>query len=697
MITKSDNSFARRFSSALLVSVGVYLFACGGGGGGGKFAASEPAVLNALIASNQSLSIDSGGAAGLVTRTLQIQASDPQNLPLTYTIVARPSAGVATLSSTGLLTYSLAFPSSASSDSLQVKISNAVTSTVVSVNVQTDSVSNLDPLLAWQWYLNNKNQYFASNVPAVGSGFDLNMGTLWTSGVKGTNVNVTVVDSGLEIAHEDLSANVVRGDSYNFLNGSTDPTNKVTTGDHGTSIAGIIAAVANNGVGISGIAPKANLRAYNYLTSTQSYAAGAIALGGNRNYSAVLSDVFNFSAGTDSASLYPPDVAEDAISLNTTTLRSGMGALIVKSAGNGFLGMANSAGTQLPGTMNTYCTNSGVTCQNVNQDSDNTLYSTLVVTAVDADSKRSSYASAGSAIWLAGFGGEFGYDSAIIPGNVPNSYKPAMVTTDQSGCNAGYVRSTATGGIHKNLLNKGDGTGTANATCNYTGSFNGTSAAAPTVTGVIALMLQVNPNLTWRDVRHILASTARVVQSSQPAVINTTYFNGSTLVLEQGWVTNAANFHFHNHYGFGLVDASAAVAAARTYVAGSLGVFQSVSQTAAIGATTIGQSFAGLTKTFAMAGLTTVEQAEITFNVGDGYLPYCNQVELTSPSGTKSIVFNMDSAHTSASMGGIRLLSNAFYGEPAAGTWTLKVMNRCASPVQSLSTAVGQQLTVRGH
>jgi subtilisin-like proprotein convertase family protein len=57
----------------------------------------------------------------------------------------------------------------------------------------------------------------------------------------------------------------------------------------------------------------------------------------------------------------------------------------------------------------------------------------------------------------------------------------------------------------------------------------------------------------------------------------------------------------------------------------------------------------------------------------------------------------MDSAHTSASTGGIRLLSNAFYGETAAGTWTLKVINRCASPAQTLSTTTGQKLTIRGH
>ena len=557
-----------------------------------------------------------------------------------------------------------------------------------------------DPLKIWQWHLaNDAAHYFASNLPAAGAAnnFDLNLPAGWSS-TSGQNINVTVVDTGMEVRHEDLANNVVCSGSYNFITGNNNPTNTSTTGDHGTAVAGLIAGVANNSVGISGIAPKANLRGYNFLQSGyQSYANYAISMGSDSTYGAASSDVFNFSAGTDSASLSAPDTTEDAVSVNTITLRSGKGALLVKSAGNGYYGMTNSSGTTI-GT-NTYCTTTGVTCQNVNQDTDNTLYSTLVVAAVDADSKSSTYSTAGSAIWVSGFGGEFGYDTAVNATYTASSSnnKPALVTTDQSGCSAGYVRATATP-VNKNLLNKGDGTATLNTSCNYTATFNGTSSAAPTVTGVIALMLQANSSLTWRDVRHILANTARKVQPAQAAVATTSYFGGTSFTLEQAWVTNTAGFHFHNYFGFGLVDASAAVTAAGTYTAGSLGTLTSVNTTAAIGTTTIPAStITGLSKTFSISGLTTVEQAELTFYVGSGYVPYCNQVELTSPGGTKSILFNMDSAHTSASTGGVRLLSNAFYGETAAGTWTLKVINRCSSPAQTLSTTTGQKLTIRGH
>ncbi len=554
-----------------------------------------------------------------------------------------------------------------------------------------------DPLQNYQWHLKNNGStyYFASNLPASGASnnFDLNLPAAWSS-TSGQNINVTVVDTGMEVKHEDLANNVVCSGSYNFITSTNNPTNTTTTGDHGTSVAGLIAGVANNSVGISGIAPKANLRAYNVLQS-QSYTNYAISFGSSSAYGgAPTSDVFNFSAGTDSLSLSSPDTTYDAAFNNTITLRSGKGALLVKSAGNGFSGMS------LSSESDTTCRASGVTCQNVNQDTDNTLYSTLVVAAVDADSKSSSYSSAGSAIWVSGFGGEFGYDTSVNATYTASSVnnKPALVTTDQSGCSAGYVRSAATS---KNLLDKGDGSSTLNANCNYMASFNGTSSAAPTVTGVIALMLQTNSSLTWRDVRHILASTARKVQPTQPVITTTSYFGGSSFTLEQGWTTNSAGFNFHNYYGFGLVDASAAVTAAGSYVAGSLGTFASITQTLTPGNTAAmtipAASTTGLPLSFSMTGMTTVEQAEFTLYVGSGYLPYCNQVELTSPGGTKSILFNMNSAHTSASTAGIRLLSNAFYGETAAGTWTLKVINRCSSPAQILSTTLGQKLVLRGH
>ena len=82
----------------------------------------------------------------------------------------------------------------------------------------------------------------------------------------------------------------------------------------------------------------------------------------------------------------------------------------------------------------------------------------------------------------------------------------------------------------------------------------GTSFATPIVSGVVALMLEANRDLGWRDIQEILALSAKKVDDS-----NTT------------WGTNGANnwngggMHFSHDYGFGLVDAHAAVRLAETW------------------------------------------------------------------------------------------------------------------------------------
>ena len=118
-----------------------------------------------------------------------------------------------------------------------------------------------------------------------------------------------------------------------------------------------------------------------------------------------------------------------------------------------------------------------------------------------------------------------------------------------------------------------------NTVCNYTSTMNGTSSAAPIVSAASALLLESNPNLTWRDVKHILASTARQVDSSltnteHPSNIyrSLTDFDLSGHVYEQGWVTNGAGYKFHNWYGFGAIDVDAAVAMAKSYSV-NLGTF----------------------------------------------------------------------------------------------------------------------------
>ncbi|KAL8609162.1 hypothetical protein ACOMHN_032378 [Nucella lapillus] len=73
-----------------------------------------------------------------------------------------------------------------------------------------------------------------------------------------------------------------------------------------------------------------------------------------------------------------------------------------------------------------------------------------------------------------------------------------------------------------------------------TNSHSGTSASAPLVSGIIALTLEANPKLTWRDVQHLIAVTSK----PKPLRRHT-----------KDWYTNAAGFHVSLSFGFGMIDA----------------------------------------------------------------------------------------------------------------------------------------------
>ena len=82
-------------------------------------------------------------------------------------------------------------------------------------------------------------------------GFDINIKPVWKNYTTGNpNVIVSVVDSGVDLKHEDLADNCLASGHYNFV----DDNNVIVAESHGTHVAGTIAAVSNNGKGVVGIA-----------------------------------------------------------------------------------------------------------------------------------------------------------------------------------------------------------------------------------------------------------------------------------------------------------------------------------------------------------------------------------------------------------------------------------------------------------
>lgn len=110
-----------------------------------------------------------------------------------------------------------------------------------------------DPYASKQWNLYNDGSHPGGKAEA---GCDINVQPVWSTFTGGSSkVTVAVVDGGVQMDHPDLSAVMVpagEGGSWSFVSGRIGATIEPT--DHGTHVAGAIGAVSNNGVGISGIA-----------------------------------------------------------------------------------------------------------------------------------------------------------------------------------------------------------------------------------------------------------------------------------------------------------------------------------------------------------------------------------------------------------------------------------------------------------
>lgn len=550
-------------------------------------------------------------------------------------------------------------------------------------------------------------------------GEDLNVIGAYQQGVTGEGTIAVVVDSGMAIHHEDLVANVLPGRSINFLPVAdrTDTTSTSNGGDHGTSVAGLIAAEGWNGLGGRGVAPNAGLIAMNFLggTGTQSLRNEMMSHGmaGSGFTPADNVVAFNRSYGFSGPLFRPTDEIDEVIvAYPTQNLRNGLGALNIKSSGNSFL----TANGWPEGNQLCDLAQSGIVqgvprvlgCYDGNWDNGNANFYTVSVGAVNPDGGRVSYSTAGSNLWVAAPSGEYG------------DFEPAMITTDQTTCIRGYSSWAAydsfmnlNGALLDSLgisnfyerwhpFNSPGGILNAefNPSCNYTNTFNGTSSAAPNVSGVVALIAEANPELNWREIRYILAATATQVSPQDPEV--ELQIGDGSFVAHQGWVENAAGYSFNTKFGFGRPNAGAAVELARS---GSISLPPLVEtewvEADLTGPAAIPDNNAdGVSIEIEFAEELTIEGVQFGFDIFSEDLVNTLTgvqdattaasdiaIEVTSPSGTTSVLATSRSglgAYIGLAVNGIGgfayaieapLLTNAFLGEPSQGTWTVRLLD----------------------
>lgn len=364
---------------------------------------------------------------------------------------------------------------------------------------------------------------------------------------------------------------------------------------HGTAGAGVAAARDDGSTCGVGAAYRAGLAGLRLIAGPTTDADEAAAL--THHYDSI--HIFSNSWGPKDDGLRlegPGPLTLTALKDGVTNGRNGLGNIYVWAAGNG---RSHS--------------------DNVNFDGYANSRFTIAVGAIDHTGVQAWYSEPGAAV---------------------------LVTAPSSGDNIGIVTTDLLGAD-----------GASSSDC--TSSFGGTSSAASLVSGVVALMLQANPDLNWRDVQHILVETA--VQNDP---------------TDSDWTPNGAGHLINHKYGFGRVDTQAAVSAARNWanVAGATRVSSGIIN---VDQPIPDNSAAGVTSRFSVDENIILEHVEVVFDAthtSRGDL----EIVLTSPSGTQSVLAERH-PDSGDNYNVWKFVTVRNWGESSAGPWTLKVADRWAT------------------
>lgn len=507
----------------------------------------------------------------------------------------------------------------------------------------------VDPIENQAWHLENTGQRSYALVGGM-RGEDINGKVSHLAGHRGEGIKIAISDNGVEIFHPDLVHNSWFGQhrNYSYQNSdywNSDPTpdGDVDTDAHGTAVTGIIAATFNNSLGSRGIASKAEFGGFLYigtpydLTKTLDQTNGPF-------------DIFNFSYGRNTCFFQDlPDALILQLDYGVSNLRSQKGAIYIKAAGNEYFAPLSSC---IEGESGYYFGNS-------NLEEDNSYPFIIVVGANTAYGNTASYSTPGSSLWISAPGGDYGINY------------PAIITTDLTGCSKGFANS-------ESGYNNFDEGKIDNDNCDYTSTMNGTSAAAPMVSGAVGVILGVRNDLTWRDVKYILALSARKVDENRSEMASHP-LSAKTLdraVYEHAWQQNGAGFHFHNWYGFGALDIDKAVAVAQNFPSLGNSIFSTTwrNESPALNEMIPDNNPEGVISTISVEDNLSIEAVQIRVTIEH---PHASElgIILESPSGMKSTLLYYNSGMIQTDLIDEILLSNAFLGESAQGDWKLKVFD----------------------
>ena len=429
-------------------------------------------------------------------------------------------------------------------------------------------LSGGDSFLQDQWHLYNIGQnpfgVDISPTPRV----DLNVVPAWRKvittdagkiQVDGSGVKIAVMDTLVDFMNPDLKDRKYTPEDADseFMNVEfqEDWLKNINMLFHGTAVAGIIGSTGMNSAGVRGIAFNSmitgftigdaknygddELFGFNTIERSESYVAG------HPEY-----NIINASFGdVEFSSSASEHSYIDAFYENNTALIHSMGNSYEDDEMDDYVENHN-----LPEEYETKlstCSNYSTDCTFMLTDTMSRHPYVINTAAVTASGKKSTYSSATAGLWISGFGGEYGY---LKPSPITPVTEAAIVTTFTGMNNVPPDKYHDTGSP---WLESGP-----EEKKYYTATMNGTSAASPTVSGVVALAYQVKPDMTIGQLRYMLAKTGRndnVFDSMKYGPVTATDSAGEQVITDPGWIDNAAGLRFSNFYGFGLVDAAALV------------------------------------------------------------------------------------------------------------------------------------------
>ena len=450
--------------------------------------------------------------------------------------------------------------------------------------------------------------------------------TIWDE-YTGLGVNVGVYDTGVDYTHADLDGNY--DSSLHVEDNLGNPVDPFPSagGAHGTACAGLIAAEAGNGEGGVGVAHGATITGVDIFDSTKYGYVNSNTYTGITQFIDVVNQAVQFDVMSNSWGITPGYGAYQSVHVASQT------QLLVQA-------YATLSETGRFGLGTIVAQASGNDNRNANGDGANSSRHTITVAATDSNGVAASYSNYGAGILVAA--------------------PAAAVTTDISG-EAGY--------------SSGD----------YTYGFGGTSAATPVTAGVISLMLEANSDLGWRDVQNILATSASLTGGA---------YGGSALTNEDGvWYSsgvetfNGGGHTLHDNYGFGMVDAFAAVRMAEvwTHMTGGSAVSANSTFTAAgtdyeqhvshdsgtINLATV--NYFTVTDTQSVIQAIEIENIQLTIDMEFSYNGTPLEIYLVAPDGTRfEIVYREAYYLTGASLEWTFEITGAL-GMSSVGDWTLEV------------------------